>query len=136
MSSWLHLAISKHVPKGVFVSMTKGKTTAFSLNNLEPRGVLFSHAGQQVYGGMIIGENSKEGDMDVNPVKEKPKTNIRASGNDENIKLTPPRIITLEDAIGYVVEDELIEVTPLNIRLRKVELDGSKRKKGQRASAK
>jgi GTP-binding protein len=85
---------------------------------------------------MIIGENSKEGDMDVNPVKEKPKTNIRASGNDENIKLTPPRIITLEDAIGYVVEDELIEVTPLNIRLRKVELDGSKRKKGQRASAK
>jgi len=64
------------------------------------------------------------------------KTNIRASGNDENIKLTPPRIITLEDAIGYVVEDELIEVTPLNIRLRKVELDGSNRKKGQRATAK
>jgi GTP-binding protein len=72
----------------------------------------------------------------VNPIKEKAKVNIRASGNDENIKLTPPRGVTLEDAIGYVAGDELIEVTPLNVRLRKRSLNANERKRSQRASAK
>lgn len=124
------------VRKGVLVSMADGKTTPFALWNLEPRGVLFAKPGQAVYNGMIVGEHSKEGDLEVNPIKEKAKVNIRASGNDENIKLTPPRGVTLEDAIGYVAGDELIEVTPLNVRLRKRSLNANERKRSQRASAK
>ena len=96
------------------------------------RGVLFIEPGTQVYQGMIIGENSRENDLDVNPLKGKQLTNIRTHSHDENIRLTPPRIPTLEQAITYVEEDELVEVTPKSIRLRKLYLDPNERKRHRR----
>ncbi|KAH9624135.1 hypothetical protein KSS87_016638 [Heliosperma pusillum] len=128
------LAYGKHrgalgnVRKGVLVSMGYGSITAHALMSLESRGTLFVSPGQESYDGMIIGENSRDTDMDVNPVRAKELNNIRAASKDENVKLTPPRLITLEEAIGYVASDELIEVTPKAIRLRKKYLDVNKRK--------
>ncbi|XP_051135796.1 uncharacterized protein LOC127254626 [Andrographis paniculata] len=117
-----------HVRKGVLVSMGFGTITAHALMSLEARGILFVKPGMETYDGMIIGEHSRDTDLDVNPVRTKELTNIRAPSKDENIKLTPPRIMTLEEAIGYVASDELIEVTPSAIRLRKKYLDVNKRK--------
>ncbi|XP_074302416.1 uncharacterized protein LOC141633970 [Silene latifolia] len=117
-----------NVRKGVLVSMGHGSTTAHALTGLEARGTLFVSPGQETYDGMIIGENSRDTDLDVNPVRAKELTNIRTVNKDENVKLTPPRLITLEEAIGYVASDELIEVTPKVIRLRKKYLDVNKRK--------
>jgi GTP-binding protein len=116
-------------PKGVLVSNSDGETAAYALWNLEERGVMFIGAGEKVYQGMIIGENSRQDDLDVNPMKAKQLTNVRASGKDEAIRLTPPRRPTLEQAIAYIDEDELVEVTPKNIRLRKQVLNPSFRKK-------
>lgn len=115
--------------KGVLVSNSDGETAAYALWNLEERGVMFVGAGEKTYQGMIIGENSRSDDLDVNPMKAKQLTNVRASGKDEAIRLTPPRRPTLEQAIAYIEEDELVEVTPKSIRLRKQVLNPSFRKK-------
>jgi len=114
---------------GVLVSMVPGDAVAFALFNLEERGVMFVNHNDKVYDGMIIGEHSKPNDLEVNPVKGKQLTNMRASGKDEAVKLTPPRPITLEYALTYIEDDELVEVTPNNIRLRKKGLDSVARKK-------
>jgi len=115
--------------KGVLISNSDGETAAFALWNLEDRGVMFVGAGEKTYLGMIIGENARGDDMDVNPMKAKQLNNIRASGKDEAVRLTPPRRMTLEQAIAYIEEDELVEVTPKNIRLRKQILNPSFRKR-------
>jgi GTP-binding protein len=115
--------------KGVLISNSDGETASFALWNLEDRGVMFVGAGEKTYQGMIIGENSRVDDLDVNPMKAKQLTNVRASGKDEAIRLTPPRRPTLEQAIAYIDEDELVEVTPKSIRLRKQTLNPSFRKK-------
>ena len=115
--------------KGVLVSNSDGETAAYALWNLEERGVMFVGAGEKTYQGMIIGENSRSDDLDVNPMKAKQLTNVRASGKDEAVRLTPPRRMTLEQAIAYIEEDELVEVTPKNIRLRKKVLNPSFRKR-------
>ena len=118
--------------KGVLVSNSDGDTAAYALWNLEERGVMFVGAGEKTYQGMIIGENSRWDDLDVNPIKGKQLTNVRASGKDEAVRLTPPRKMSLEQAIAYIEEDELVEVTPKNIRLRKEILNPSFRKKRQK----
>ncbi|MFZ4067520.1 MAG: translational GTPase TypA [Phenylobacterium sp.] len=115
--------------KGVLVSNSDGETAAFALWNLEDRGTMFVGGGEKTYQGMIIGENSRSDDLDVNPMKAKQLTNVRASGKDEAVRLTPPRRMTLEQAIAYIEDDELVEVTPKSIRLRKQVLNPSFRKK-------
>ena len=115
--------------KGVLVSNSDGETAAYALWNLEERGFMFVGAGEKTYQGMIIGENSRADDLDVNPMKAKQLTNVRASGKDEAVRLTPPRRPTLEQAIAYIEEDELVEVTPKSIRLRKQVLNPSFRKR-------
>lgn len=117
-----------NVRKGVLVSMASGSITSYALMNLEARGILFVQPGQEAYNGMIIGEHSRDSDLEVNPVKSKELTNVRAASKDENVRLSPPRQISLEEAIGYVASDELIEVTPKVVRLRKKFLDANKRK--------
>lgn len=120
--------------RGVLVSMENGTIIAFALFSLQERSTLFVTPGDAVYEGMLIGENSRPGDMDVNPTKEKKLSNIRTKSTDENITLEPPREITLESALEYIEDDELIEVTPLNIRLRKRLLSTSDRKRTNRES--
>ncbi len=118
---------------GVLVAMTSGKAVAFGLDGLQDRAELFVAPGDVIYEGMIVGENSRATDMVVNPTKEKKLTNMRASGTDRNILLKPPRQITLESALEYVAEDELAEVTPSTIRLRKILLrESDRRREGRR----
>jgi GTP-binding protein len=114
---------------GVLISNSDGETASYALWNLEERGVMFVGANEKTYQGMIVGENSRWDDMDVNPLKAKQLTNVRASGKDEAIRLTPPRRMTLEQAIAYIDSDELVEVTPKSIRLRKQVLNPSFRKR-------
>ncbi|MWD27376.1 translational GTPase TypA [Aquicoccus sp. SCR17] len=114
---------------GVLISMEKGETVAYALWNLEERGKLFLGAQAPVYQGMIIGEHSRENDLEVNPLKGKKLTNVRASGTDEAVRLTTPVTLSLEEAIAYINDDELVEVTPNAIRLRKRYLDPHERKK-------
>ena len=120
--------ISQYRP-GVLVSMENGLTTTYALHNLEPRGVLFVGPQTEVYSGMIIGEHSKENDLEVNPVRGKELTNVRSVTADEKLFLAPPRKMSLEEALSYIQDDELVEVTPATIRLRKKELDSNIRKK-------
>jgi GTP-binding protein len=115
--------------RGSLVSMENGTIVAFALANLQERSTLFVAPGDSVYEGMIVGENARPGDMDVNPTKEKKLTNMRTKASDENIQLEPPRELTLEAALEYIEDDELIEVTPQTIRLRKRFLSASDRKK-------
>jgi GTP-binding protein len=115
--------------RGTLVSMEDGTSVAFALWSLSERSVLFIEPGAAVYEGMIIGENARPGDMDVNPTKEKKLTNIRSKSADDAIVLEPPRLLTLESALEYIEEDELIEVTPQSIRLRKRMLAASDRKR-------
>jgi GTP-binding protein len=115
--------------RGTLVSMENGTIIAFALAALQERSTLFVKPGEPVYEGMIVGENSRPGDMDVNPTKEKKLSNMRTTGTDENIRLEPPRELTLEGALEYIEDDELIEVTPQSIRLRKRMLAQSDRKK-------
>jgi GTP-binding protein len=117
---------------GVLVSMEAGATTTYALHNLEPRGVLFVGPQVEVYSGMIVGEHSKENDIEVNPVRGKQLTNVRSVTADEKLFLAPPRKMSLEEALSYIQDDELVEVTPATIRLRKKELDSGKRKKAYR----
>jgi GTP-binding protein len=118
---------------GALMAMDHGETTAYSLDALQPRGTLFIGAGVEVYGGMIIGQNNKDNDLDINPCKGKKLTNVRASGTDDAIKLTPPKLMTLEQALEFIEDDELVEVTPLSIRLRKKELDPTRRKRSNKS---
>ena len=110
-----------------------GQSTAYALWNLEERGTMFIGDGEDVYEGMIIGENSRGEDLDVNPMKGKKLTNVRASGKDEAIRLTPPRRLTLEQAIAWIDDDELVEVTPAAVRVRKRYLDPNERKRNAKA---
>ncbi|KAG0456514.1 hypothetical protein HPP92_024302 [Vanilla planifolia] len=105
-----------NVRKGVLVSVGLGLITSHALTSLEARGILFVSPGMETYEGMIVGEHSRDSDLDVNPVRTKELTNIRAPGKDENVRLTPPRLMTLEEAIGYVASDELIEQVAWNLR--------------------
>lgn len=114
---------------GALISMENGEATPFSLGNIQERGVLFIPPQTKVYVGMIIGEHSRENDLDVNPIKAKHLTNMRASGSDDAIKLTPPRDLNLERALEWIEEDEILEVTPKNIRIRKKVLDPTQRKR-------
>ena len=114
---------------GALIATEAGEAVAYALWNLQDRGTMFVKPQQKVYCGMIIGENSKQGDLEVNVLKGKQLTNIRASGTDEAIRLTPPRELTLEDMITYVGDDELVEVTPKSLRLRKKFLDSNDRKR-------
>ncbi|WP_207100373.1 translational GTPase TypA [Paracoccus shandongensis] len=119
--------------QGVLISMEDGVSVAYALWNLEDRGKMFIGAQEQLYQGMIIGEHSRDNDLEVNPLKGKKLTNVRASGTDEAVRLTPPVRMSLEEAIAYVNDDELVEVTPKNIRLRKRHLDPHERKRQARA---
>ncbi len=118
---------------GVLVSMLPGKAVAFGLDGLQERADLFIDPGDEVYEGMIVGENARNDDMTVNPTKEKKLTNMRASGSDRNILLKPPRRMSLEESLEYIEDDELVEVTPAVIRLRKILLAEHERRKQARA---
>jgi GTP-binding protein len=120
---------------GVLISNSGGVAVAYALWYLEERGPLFIGSGTEVYEGMIIGEHSRGNDLEVNPLKEKQLTNIRTTSKDEAIRLTPPRLMTLERAMAYVGEDELVEVTPKSVRLRKKLLNPHDRKRSERAAA-
>jgi GTP-binding protein len=113
--------------EGSLVADRAGKTVSFALWNLQERGELFVGPGIEVYEGMVVGENSRDADMDVNVTKEKKQTNMRASSADEAIRLIPHRVLTLETAIEFIAEDEYVEVTPKSIRLRKKVLDMKRR---------
>lgn len=121
---------------GVLISTATGESVAFALWNLEERGDMFIGAGEKIYEGMIIGEHTRPNDLEVNPLKGKQLTNIRASGKDDAVRLTKPRTLTLEQAVAYIEDDELVEITPKNIRLRKRLLDPVSRKRaGRKAQA-
>ena len=117
---------------GVLISNGAGEAVAYALGPLEERGILFVGVGEPLYEGMIIGENAKPDDLEVNPMKSKQLTNFRSTGKDDAIRLTPPKIMTLEQAIAYIDDDEMVEVTPKSIRLRKALLDPNERKKAGR----
>lgn len=118
---------------GAMVADREGKTTGYALDHLQERGTLFTTSGLPVYEGMVVGEYSRQGDLDVNVTKEKKQTNVRASGRDDAIRLTPPRQMGLEDALDWIGDDELIEVTPGSIRIRKRVLDHIQRPKKRRS---
>ena len=120
---------------GVLISMENGVSVAYALWNLEDRGKMFIGAQEDVYEGMIIGEHSRDNDLEVNPLKGKKLTNVRASGSDEAVRLTTPVRYSLEEAIAYIDDDELVEVTPNAIRLRKRYLDPHERKRMKKQSA-
>jgi GTP-binding protein len=126
-----HGTIQKRLT-GALVADRPGKATTYALFHLQPRGELFIKENTPVYEGMIVGENARENDLDVNVVKEKKLTNIRASGADEALHLVPPRLLSLEQAIEFIAEDELVEVTPQSIRLRKRVLESNKRPKKEK----
>ena len=118
--------------KGVLIAMEAGTSIGYSLNNLQPRGILFIAPGVEVYEGMIVGEHSRENDLVVNVCKGKKLTNMRAAGSDDALKLAPPKVFTLELALEYIEDDELVEITPNHIRLRKKYLNANDRKKAEK----
>ena len=119
---------------GSLISSEPGEAVQYALWYLQERGTLFVDPGDKVYVGLILGEHSRESDLDVNPIKEKKLTNVRASGKDEAMLLIPPRRMSLEQAIAYIEDDELVEVTPSAVRLRKRYLDPSERKRNEKKS--
>ena len=121
--------------RGVLVAFETGETTTYGIHSVQDRGVMFIEPGQPVYTGQIVGENSRELDMDVNPCKKKHVTNIRSNAADEALRLVPPRILSLEQALEYINEDELVEMTPKNIRLRKLTLDRHQRNRDRKNQA-
>lgn len=120
--------------RGVMVADREGLAVAFALFNLQERGTMFVRPGDAVYEGMIVGEHVRPGDLDVNAAKEKKLTNMRTTASDEMIALEPPRQITLELALEYIEDDELIEVTPASVRLRKRALGATQRRKLARSA--
>jgi GTP-binding protein len=125
----------KNRDKGVLIAMEECTTVAYALFNLQERGRLFLGPGEKVYAGQIIGEHSREADIIVNPAKGKKLTNMRAAGSDDAVILTPYVRMSLEDCIAYINDDELVEVTPQSIRLRKQILNGLERKRAKNAAA-
>ena len=121
---------------GALIAMEQGTAVAYAIFNLQDRGVMFIEHQTPVYGGMIVGEHSRDNDLEVNVLKGKQLTNVRASGTDDAVKLTPPRKMSLEDMMSYINEDELLEVTPNSLRLRKALLCPHERKKASRAKDK
>ena len=129
--------VEGNIPKrsnGVIISQDNGKAVTFALWKLQERTDLFINPGDEVYEGMIVGENSRDNDMVVNPIREKKLTNIRTTSADEAMVLRPPRLMSLEQALEYIEEDEYVEVTPSAIRLRKIFLTENARKRGFRAT--
>jgi GTP-binding protein len=120
---------------GSLISNSDGEAVQYSLWYLQERGTLFVDPGMKIYIGMILGEHSRDSDLDVNAIKEKKLTNIRAAGKDEAMLLIPPRRMSLEQAIAYIEDDELVEVTPGAIRLRKRYLDPNERKRFEKRSS-
>lgn len=118
---------------GVLISNGTGEAVGYALWKLEDRGIMFVEHGTKVYEGMIIGENNRDNDLEINPLRSKQLTNVRASGKDEAIRLVPPKVMTLEQAITYIEEDERVEVTPKSIRIRKAILDPNERKKFEKS---
>jgi GTP-binding protein len=118
---------------GSLVSMDSGEATSYALNMVQERGRLMIEPGENVYIGMIVGENSRENDIPVNPVKEKRLTNMRSQGDGKGIQLAPPLKLSLERALEYIDVDEYVEATPKNLRLRKKELDENKRKRSEKS---
>jgi GTP-binding protein len=118
--------------KGAILSCVHGKCTHHALKDVESHGLLFIGPGSEVYNGMVIGELNKEGEVEVNPCKEKPTTNVRAAGKEDYIKLSPPKQLSLEDTMVSLRSDELLEVTPKNLRIRKKILDSALRRKFKR----
>jgi GTP-binding protein len=114
-------------PTGSLVADRRGVTTSYALMNLQERGAMLVDPGAEVYEGMIVGENARADEMDVNPTKEKKLTNMRAAGSDDLVRLVPPRPMSLEQALEFIAADECVEVTPATVRLRKVVLSGSER---------
>jgi GTP-binding protein len=119
-------------PTGSLVADRRGQTGTFALMKLQERGQLFVGPVEEVYEGMVIGENARSDDLDVNAVREKKQTNVRAAGSDETVKLMPHRRLSLDQALEYIREDECVEVTPDAVRLRKLELDAGGRQKRAR----
>ncbi len=119
---------------GVLIAMEQGEAVAFALWNLESRGPMIIHPGDKVYGGMIVGQHTRDNDLEVNVLKGKKLTNMRSSGTDEAVRLTPPIQMTLEKSLAYITDDELVEVTPESIRLRKIHLDPNVRKRYAKSS--
>jgi GTP-binding protein len=129
-----HLGASRQRPRGVMIVTDAGETMTYSLNRLQERGILFVGPQIRTYGGMICGEHARENDLIVNPNINKKFTNVRSSGADEKVFLTPPRDFSLEDALSFIEDDELIEITPKSLRLRKRWLDHNMRKRMEKAS--
>ncbi|MGQ0645853.1 MAG: translational GTPase TypA [Elusimicrobiota bacterium] len=137
----MHHSFHGYIPKqgdialranGVLVAKERGMTTSYALESLQERAILFVGPGVEAYEGMIVGQNSRDNDLVVNPCKKKALTNMRAAGSDDMIMLTPPRILTLEQAIEFVENDELVEITPKSLRLRKKALNYTVRRKGEK----
>ena len=129
-----HKGDIEHRQNGSLISQEKGETTGYALWKIQERGMLFCGPGTKVYEGMIIGENAKEGDIIVNACKGKKLSNMRTSGSDDAIVLTPPKILSLEQALEFIEDDELVEITPNNIRLRKKTLNETDRKRSARSN--
>jgi len=121
--------------KGVLISTDQGQAVAYAIFNLQDRGIMFVDHQTPVYAGMVVGEHSRENDLEVNVLKGKQLTNVRASGTDDAVKITPPKKMSLEDMMAYINDDELLEVTPTNLRLRKLHLCPHERKKAMRAAS-
>jgi GTP-binding protein len=119
-------------PSGSLVADRRGTTGSFALVKLQERGQLFVGPGEEVYEGMVIGENARVDDLDVNAIREKKQTNVRAAGSDDTVKLVPAHRLSLDQALEFIREDEGVEVTPEAVRLRKLELDAGKRGKSAR----
>jgi GTP-binding protein len=125
-----------HRRNGALISTDQGEAVAYAIFNLQDRGIMFIKPQDKVYAGMIVGEHSRDNDLEVNVLKGKQLTNVRASGSDEAVRLTPPKELSLEEMISYIEEDELLEVTPNTLRLRKTMLDSNDRKRASRAKKK
>ena len=122
--------------RGSLVAFEQGETTAYGIFTLQDRGTMFISPNEAVYEGMIIGENSRESDIDINPCKKKNVSNMRTSSSDEAVRITPPRLLSLEQAIEYINNDELVEVTPEHVRLRKSILDRTVRGRNAKSNRK
>jgi GTP-binding protein len=116
---------------GSMISMENGKAIPYSINNLQDRGIFFVEPNQDIYEGQVVGENARPGDMVVNLTKAKKMSNVRSAGADDKLKLVPPRLFTLEEALEYIQEDEYVEVTPSSLRIRKVLLKEHQRKRAK-----
>ncbi|MCY0882006.1 MAG: translational GTPase TypA, partial [Firmicutes bacterium] len=127
-----YLGAIEESPRGALIAMETGVTTSYALDNAQQRGILFVGPGVPVYVGMVVGENSRPTDLELNVCRKKHVTNMRSATSDESVRLTPPRPLTLDTALEYVKADELVEITPKNIRLRKANLDSTARKRAGR----